>query len=133
MFTHTYRYFLFLYFTPSPHVQYMFDITTDEHDSVMVSVEQRDVKADWVAVGENKNTIGFYIIQVGYVVKKSTEVELRRFQRSQCRKGKVLALNSLGRGFESGAPRLIRKCIVRRPLDLVDFWDFLDFLDSWDL
>lgn len=91
----------------------MFDITTDEHDSVMVSVEQRDVKADWVAVGENKNTIGFYIIQVGYVVKKSTEVELRRFQRSQCRKGKVLALYSLGRGFESGAPRLVRECIVQ--------------------
>ncbi|BFZ25902.1 hypothetical protein BsWGS_28940 [Bradybaena similaris] len=44
--------------------QYVFDITTDEHDSLMVSVEQRDVKADRVAVGDDKNTIGFYIIKV---------------------------------------------------------------------
>lgn len=44
--------------------QYMFDVTTDTPDKVMVSLEQRDVTEGREAVGEEKNTIGFYIMKV---------------------------------------------------------------------
>ncbi|KAK3744157.1 hypothetical protein RRG08_064184 [Elysia crispata] len=44
--------------------QYMFDITTEEPDVVMISLEQRDVTEGRVAVGDKKNTIGFYVMKV---------------------------------------------------------------------
>ncbi|GFN96037.1 calpain-5 [Plakobranchus ocellatus] len=44
--------------------QYMFDITTETPDTIMVSLEQRDVTEGRVAVGHEKNTIGFYIMKV---------------------------------------------------------------------
>ena len=44
----------------------MFDITTEEPDVVMISLEQRDVTEGRVAVGDKKNTIGFYVMKVAY-------------------------------------------------------------------
>ncbi|GFR77264.1 hypothetical protein ElyMa_005820500 [Elysia marginata] len=42
----------------------MFDITTETPDVVMISLEQRDVTEGRVAVGDKKNTIGFYVMKV---------------------------------------------------------------------
>ncbi|RUS75116.1 hypothetical protein EGW08_017123 [Elysia chlorotica] len=70
-----------LFFLSNP--QYLFDITTEEPDQVMVSLEQRDVTEGRVAVGEKKNTIGFYIMKVEANRKYRIHVKGEQIYKSQ--------------------------------------------------